>query len=502
MAPLKHHIQRHCATAKRHFWNAFVPHEGNDHKPHALRHKALTAYAVIIIVVKVIVSGTAFVYPGPSATADLTQGEIVRLTNESRVTKGLKPLQVNKNLTTGAEFKADDMLSKQYFAHVSPTKVTPWYWFKKAGYNYSSAGENLAIDFTTAEDVVEAWLDSPTHRKNLLNSKYRDIGVAVSTGQMNGMSSTVVVQFFGVAVVPKQQAKVVAKVVPKKPVTQQKPSVVAKENPVPKPVLGEQTETKPAPAPPAVPKLTVPQSGSILSTVKPWIAGESQPDVLITVYDNKNRIGAVVSDAQGYFSLQPEGDLVDGAHELTAIAQSGGLSSVVSAADRIMIDTEPPSAALGTTIVLPSYLTPGGLMVTGTIEGQDVASAVITVGTTHVDIQPSTGSFIANLPPARYAANETIDIELKDAIGNVSVVQLASLSFLDTTVVRSFSREGIAEWIPHIIFFSQKFFITFWLFLFIVLAVNVIVKVRVQHRPVILYTLLLLYGLTIVMITS
>ncbi len=506
MASLQHHIQRHAVTVKRHFRNAFVPHDGNDHRPHVLRRKALTTYAIVIILVKVAVTGVAIVYPGQSSTSDLTPNQIIKLTNAARTSNGLKSLTTNVALNAGAELKANDMLSKQYFAHVSPTNVTPWFWFKKAGYNYSAAGENLAIDFTTSEDLVEAWLASPSHRKNLLNSQYKDIGVAVATGKMNGISSTVIVQFFGVAVVPKQQPqKTTPKVVtPVKPAVPAKPSSVAVAAPVIQvttpPVLGEDIVVPP-PVPPATPKLTSPDAGAVLATAVPWIAGESQVSTTVTVFSDGKRIGETTSDTKGYFSLQPTENLADGTHKLTAVATSDGLMSATSGTLNITVDTLPPSAALGTTIVLPSYLNPGSLTISGTITGDDVASARVYVGNATTVIPTAKGAFLAQLLPSAGNSNDMITVELKDSVGNVSLVPLASLSFLDVEVLQP-SSQGLAEWIPRIIFFSRKFFLTFWMFLFLALAINVIVKIRIQHRPIILYTLLLLYGLTIVMVTT
>jgi len=502
MARLTHHLQRHCATVKRHFWNAFVPHEGNDHRPHALRHRALTVYAIAIILVKIVVSGVAIVYPGPSATSDLTQAQIIKLTNAARANNGVKALTTNAALNSGAQLKANDMLSKQYFAHVSPTKVTPWYWFKKAGYNYSAAGENLAIDFTTSEDVIEAWLASASHRKNLLSTQYKDIGVAVASGKMNGVTSTVIVQFFGVAVKTKQQPqKVTPKAVtPAKPATSTKPSSVAVASPVTTPVLGEETEVPP-PVPPAAPKLTSPDAGTILATATPWIGGEAQVSTDVTVFSDGKRIGVTTSDSKGYFSLQPTDNLADGSHALTAIAVSGDLQSAASAPLSVSVDTQPPSASLGTTIVLPSYLSPGSLTVSGTITGDDVAAARVYAGTSSTTIPQSKGAFLTQLAPSVGSSTDMITVELKDSVGNISLVPLASLSFLDVAVLQP-TPEGLAEWIPRIIFFSRKFFLTFWMFLFLALAVNVIVKIRVQHRPIILYSLLLLYGLTIIMVTT
>jgi cytochrome c oxidase subunit IV len=89
------------------------------------------------------------------------------------------------------------MLANGYFAHSSPTGITPWYWFKNVGYSYKAAGENLAVGFIDSKEVVDAWIDSPSHRANLFSSNFQEIGIAVLTGEFNGQETTLVVQSFG-----------------------------------------------------------------------------------------------------------------------------------------------------------------------------------------------------------------------------------------------------------------------------------------------------------------
>ena len=89
------------------------------------------------------------------------------------------------------------MIDNNYFAHVSPQKKSPWYWIEKNEYDYTYAGENLAINFTNSEDQQKAWMDSPLHKKNILNPNYDEIGVAVKRGVVEGKETTVVVQMFG-----------------------------------------------------------------------------------------------------------------------------------------------------------------------------------------------------------------------------------------------------------------------------------------------------------------
>ena len=89
------------------------------------------------------------------------------------------------------------MLANQYFAHTSPAGVTPWSWFAKNGYSYKYAGENLAVYFTSAEDVYSGWLASPTHKANIIDPRYTEIGVGVAQGEYQGYPAIFVVQHFG-----------------------------------------------------------------------------------------------------------------------------------------------------------------------------------------------------------------------------------------------------------------------------------------------------------------
>ncbi len=141
---------------------------------------------------------------------------IISETNKARAENGLAPLKANAKLDVAAYNKMQDMIKSGYFAHVSPSGVNPWFWFSGAGYNYHYAGENLALGYATPEDTVRAWLNSPSHRANVLNVNYDEIGVAVGTANINGINGILVVQDFGkqFAIAP------VAKTISKKSVAQ------------------------------------------------------------------------------------------------------------------------------------------------------------------------------------------------------------------------------------------------------------------------------------------
>lgn len=149
---------------------------------------------------------TAFL--SPQMAAVISQS-LVTLTNADRSKSELGTLAINPLLTAAAQAKADDMAKKGYFAHTSPDGTTSWFWFKQAGYSYSYAGENLAVDFGDSSDVENAWLNSPTHRANILNSHYTEIGIATAVGMYQGHETTFVVQMFGTpprSVVPTPQS--------------------------------------------------------------------------------------------------------------------------------------------------------------------------------------------------------------------------------------------------------------------------------------------------------
>ena len=126
--------------------------------------------------------------------SNISVEEIVNDTNIERQKTGLPPLTLNSNLSTAAKLKADNMFAENYWAHFSPSGKDPWGFINSAGYKFSYAGENLARNFYNPEDVVKAWMASASHRENILNPKYQDIGIAVEEGILQGQKTTLIVQ--------------------------------------------------------------------------------------------------------------------------------------------------------------------------------------------------------------------------------------------------------------------------------------------------------------------
>lgn len=132
------------------------------------------------------------------ASATISPSSIVEMTNKERVALGLDVLSENSALTTAAQAKANDMAARGYFSHNTPDGRTPWQFMDEAGYKYSSAGENLAVDYIDNAILVNAWMNSPGHRANIVNGAYQEIGVASARGVYQGRDTIFVVQMFGV----------------------------------------------------------------------------------------------------------------------------------------------------------------------------------------------------------------------------------------------------------------------------------------------------------------
>lgn len=129
--------------------------------------------------------------------SSITASDVVVQTNQERAAQGLPPLTVNQQLSQAALAKGQDMLADQYWAHFAPDGTEPWDFIRDSGYSYVAAGENLARDFSNTNDMVAAWMASPTHKANIMSPKYREIGIAVIDGQFQGVETTLVVQMFG-----------------------------------------------------------------------------------------------------------------------------------------------------------------------------------------------------------------------------------------------------------------------------------------------------------------
>ncbi len=189
-------LSRLKRTIRRHVKLTFVPHGANQYRPHLTRRYGLAVVLALVV-------GLQAAYSLPAAGSVLGTKALVSAhklladTNAERAKRQLPPLNMSDKLSRAAFMKAKDMFAQQYWAHTAPDGTTPWHWLGMAGYNYASAGENLAKNFRTADAAMTAWMSSPAHRENILGARYSDVGFAVMDGTLEGRPATLIVALYG-----------------------------------------------------------------------------------------------------------------------------------------------------------------------------------------------------------------------------------------------------------------------------------------------------------------
>lgn len=175
-----------------------IPHEGNDYNPRSLQKAAVAGMVVLILLSFTLANLQSLIWMSSEwMVSTILPAVIVDMTNQEREGLQLSGLKRNATLDLAAKLKAQDMATHEYFAHYSPAGVSPWHWFGVANYNFVHAGENLAIHFTDSGEVIQAWMDSPAHRANIVNENYSEIGVGTAQGTYEGFKTVYVVQLFG-----------------------------------------------------------------------------------------------------------------------------------------------------------------------------------------------------------------------------------------------------------------------------------------------------------------
>ena len=125
--------------------------------------------------------------PKQSSNASGYVKQVIDLTNQERKKNGLSALKMDGELSNVAEMKSEDMKEHDYFSHTSPTYGSPFEMMENFGVSYSTAAENIAVGQKTPESVVNAWMNSPGHRKNILNKQVTHIGVGTAKDASQGI---------------------------------------------------------------------------------------------------------------------------------------------------------------------------------------------------------------------------------------------------------------------------------------------------------------------------
>ena len=186
------------AIQKFQFVYNFLPQPENKKRAHLISNKAIVIYCLMIIFATTAVRVVPKLFPGVLGYAsNITVKDLLDYTNKKREDAKVSDLILNPKLTLAAQQKAKDMFKTGYWAHVSPDGTEPWDFILAQKYDYIYAGENLAKNFSTSKEVVQAWYNSPSHKSNLLSANYDEVGFAVVNGVLNGYETTLVVQMFG-----------------------------------------------------------------------------------------------------------------------------------------------------------------------------------------------------------------------------------------------------------------------------------------------------------------
>lgn len=180
----------------------FKPQASNRYRSRLLHPQSLMIVSFVLLAFFALFNALRF-FPNLAdkvlgLNSNISINGLLEKTNEERKKLGLSELVLNKELNQAALAKAQDMFNDQYWAHTAPDGKQAWDFIKETKYVYKYAGENLARDFNSDEEVVEAWMNSPSHHENMVNKEFTQMGLAVVTDNLKGFETTLVVQMFAV----------------------------------------------------------------------------------------------------------------------------------------------------------------------------------------------------------------------------------------------------------------------------------------------------------------
>lgn len=184
-------------------------HTRNHSKRHGKHHKKSGHYTKVYapylpLIISIIASlFLSFWQPNSSNTlayaTQMSSGGLLASTNAQRTSNGKSSLSLNSKLSNAAQAKANHMVAHNYWSHTTPDGQEPWVFIQNAGYAYNKAGENLAYGFGTSSDTVVGWMNSPTHKANMLDASFTEVGFGfANSANFNGDGKqTIVVAMYG-----------------------------------------------------------------------------------------------------------------------------------------------------------------------------------------------------------------------------------------------------------------------------------------------------------------
>ncbi len=473
-----------------------LPREDNHDRPLILRHKSLSLLSALLIAIKVATIGLIALTPTQADLSTITVNRIIQLTNAERKKAGVGELKTNGKLMAAAQLKGEDMLAHDYFAHISPTGVTPWFWMAKTGYTYQVAGENLAIDFTEAEDVVSAWLASPSHHDNMLRSDYTETGVAVVSGEFEGGTSIIVVHMFG-----KPSSSQVAAGVSVSPTPTPTPAPVklsstpgpsATPTPTPTVIPPTNPELPPDTTPPRVPRISTPDgSTTVQERVQLFLEGDSDSTVHMLVNTTEEAATTLSKTGKAIFALDVS-SFEDGALSLQGYATDAASNkSELSEPLELTKDTQAPEASREEVVFLVSPIT----------ESSNIAIYVPLGDSVRLAISQKNESLRATYGDWTHIPiySEPITISFADAAGNTKL--LPNIDIKPQFTVDETASENAFELPQQFSAWGRTFTMSALIAILFLLITAVFIRVRIQHPDLITHAsfVILLAGILLVL---
>ncbi|MEI7579642.1 MAG: CAP domain-containing protein [bacterium] len=290
----------------------FFPTKQNNYTSWLTNKKALSLYALVLFIFNLFFSNSTTLI----AAAEIDYSQLYEMHNQERAKENLQPLTVNTDLIKSATAKAKAMLDSNCWAHYCPPGTSPWTFFDDAGYSYVYAGENLAEGFSNSESIMTAWMNSITHRNNIMNNKFDEIGIGIVHGDyQNIKNNTIIVTHFG------------SRKVNSLPETGDNIAV-------------KSTNTK------EIIKIVTPKNQEIINNNQPEIIGVAPDQSQIEIFDQQQIISPKINTAGINFVYRPPMALSEGKHQF--IAKAYQAQTFLGSSDQIdiTIDTIAPQIAL------------------------------------------------------------------------------------------------------------------------------------------------------------
>ncbi len=177
---------------------------GQHHNRTKRYHNVYLPYlpAIIFLVASIVLSNIRIPVVHQSVLSyatEISSGSLLSNTNQQRSANGKTGLALNSQLNSAAQAKADDMANRNYWSHNTPDGKEPWVFFDQTGYKYTKAGENLAYGFTTSAETISGWMNSASHKANMLDGEFTEVGFGYTNAanyQEQG-NQTIVVAMYG-----------------------------------------------------------------------------------------------------------------------------------------------------------------------------------------------------------------------------------------------------------------------------------------------------------------